>query len=75
MMASTPRAVRADRTIKFENSKNKKNYDEAQKRITKVGYSLLCLFMYLFLLSRATSVPLMHVLRPGSGGCVVLLLK
>ena len=35
MMTNVPRAVAAKRQIEFDNSKNKKNFDEAQRRITK----------------------------------------
>lgn len=36
LFSSMPRAVAAKRQLDFENSKNKKNYDEAQKRIQKL---------------------------------------
>jgi hypothetical protein len=36
MMTNMPRTVAAKRELDFENSKNKKNYDEAQKRIAKL---------------------------------------
>ena len=36
LFSTVPRAVAAKRQIEFENSKNKKNYDEAQKRISKM---------------------------------------
>ena len=35
LFASTPRAIRSKRELLFENSKNKKNYDAAQKRISR----------------------------------------
>jgi hypothetical protein len=35
MMTSVPRCVAAKRQLDFENSKNKRNYDEAQKRIQR----------------------------------------
>lgn len=36
LFSTVPRAVAAKRQLEFENSKNKKNYDEAQKRIQKL---------------------------------------
>eukprot|EP01034_Spumella_vulgaris_P024182 gene24183-30498_t len=35
MMTTAPRSVVAKRQLEFENSKNKKNYDEAQRRIQR----------------------------------------
>ena len=36
LFSTVPRAVAAKRQLEFENSKNKKNYDDAQKRIQKL---------------------------------------
>jgi hypothetical protein len=36
LFSTVPRAVAAKRQLEFEQSKNKKNYDEAQKRIQKM---------------------------------------
>jgi hypothetical protein len=40
LMSTVPRAVAAKRQLEFENSKNKKNYDDAQKRIQKMELML-----------------------------------